>query len=254
VRARFGRFVNIAFIGCLACSSITTHAQQRTAAEQFLFDAVNASRAAAGLPILTWNESLTRAAASHAELMRKEDSLSHQFEQEPDLPERVSANGIRFTVIAENVGLGDSAVNLHSSFMNSPDHRDNILDHDVNTIGISVREARGELWAVEDFARTVVELSYEEQEHQVASLLKAAGLKKVGATVSARDTCRKTTGFAGEQPAFLLRYTSADLTQLPQQLMARLAKGGIGEAAVGACQGRTTKEFSSYSIAIILYR
>jgi hypothetical protein len=254
VRARFGRFAGIAVMGCVTLLAARSPAQQRTAAEQYLFNAVNASRAAAGLPALTWNESLTKAAASHAELMRREDSLTHQFAEEPDLPERVASKGIRFTVIAENVGLSDSAVDLHSTFMNSPDHRDNILDQHVNAVGISVREERGELWAVEDFAQTVVELSYEEQEQQVTALLKAAGLKKVNATGTARDTCRKATGFVGEQPAFLLRFTSADLARLPQQLVARLAKGGIGEAAVGACQATTALQFSSYSIAVLLYR
>ena len=238
----------------MATYAVGIQAQQRTVAEQYLFEAVNASRATAGLPALTWSDSLTRAAATHAELMRKEDSLSHQFDQEPDLPERVSSNGTRFTVIAENVGLSESAVELHNSFMSSPDHRDNILDANVNTVGISVREERGELWAVEDFARTVVELSYDEQERLVEALLKATGLKKVDATGTARDTCRMTTGFAGDRPAFVLRFTSADLTRLPQQLMLRLAQGGIGEAAVGACEARTIKTFSGYSIAVVLYR
>ena len=229
-------------------------AQQRTTPEQYLFQELNASRAAAGLPALTWSETLTSAAAYHAERMRKEDSLSHQFEQEPDLPERASAVGVHFTVIAENVGLSDSAAEIHNAFMNSADHRDNILDPRVNTVGIAVREERGELWAVEDFARTVSALSYEEQERQVQALLKAAGLKKVAATDAARDTCRIATGFAGDRPAYVLRFTSADLAQLPAQLTARLEKGGIGEAAVGACPSRTTGKFASYSVAVVLYR
>ena len=63
-----------------------------------------------------------------------------------------------------------------------------------------------------------------------------------------------TTGFAGDRPAFLLRFTSPDLTQLPVQLTSQLAKGGIGEAAVGACQASTINKFSGYSIAVVLYR
>jgi hypothetical protein len=251
VRAKSGLFASLAVIAC--CASMPA-AQQRTVAEQYLFEQVNASRAAAGLPALTWSDSLTKAAAGHAERMHKEDSLSHQFEQEPDLPERASANGIRFTLIAENVGLSDSAVEMHTSFMDSPDHRDNVLDPKVNAIGISVREDNGELWVVEDFARTSVELSYDEQERQVAALLKATGLRKVESTGSARETCSMASGFAGDRPAYVLRFTSADLTGLPSQLTVRLAKGGIGEAAVGACPARTTNNFFSYSIAVVLYR
>ena len=230
------------------------HAQQRTASEQYLFDALNAARSAAGLPALTWSEALTTAAASHTERMRKEESLSHQFDEEPDLPERILATGTHFTVIAENIGLSDSAMEMHGAFMNSPDHRDNMLDAKINAVGIAVREEHGELWVVEDFAKTIVELPTEEQERQVAALLKGAGLKKVESTASARDTCRMTSGFAGDRPAFMVRFSSADLTRLPAQLAARLAQGGIGEAAVGACQANAIKQFSSYSVAVLLYR
>ncbi len=254
MRARSGLFASIAVIASVASTAAMIRAQSRTVAEQYLFEQVNASRAAAGLPALTWSDSLGRAAAGHAERMRKEDSLSHQFEQEPDLPERATSNGIHFSVIAENVGLSDSPVEMHASFMGSPDHRDNVLDPKVNAVGISVREDRGELWVVEDFARTTVELSYEEQERQVAALLKATGIKKVEPTQPARDTCRMASGFAGNRPVYVLRFTSADLTELPSQLNERLARGDVGEAAVGACPPKSLNRFSSYSIAVVLYR
>ena len=186
--------------------------------------------------------------------MRKEDSLSHQFDGEADLEQRVSAAGTRYSVIAENVGMDDSAIEMHTSFMGSPDHRDNILEPRVNAVGIAVREERGELWVVEDFARTLVELSFDEQESQVAALLRATGLKAVKATGTARDMCRLGSGFTGDRPAFVLRFTSSDLTELPSQLKARLAQGGIGEASVGACPAKTLKKFSTYSLAVVLYR
>ena len=255
MRAKCGMFASIAVACWIAsCNVGTIRAQQRTAAEQYLFNEVNAARAAAGLPALGWSDSLMQAAAGHAERMRKEDSLSHQFEEEPDLPQRATSHGIHFTVIAENVGLSDSPVEIHTSFMNSPDHRDNILDPKVNTVGISVREDHGELWVVEDFAKTSVELSFDEQERQVAALLKTTGLNKVEATPTARDTCRMASGYAGERPAYVLRFTSADLNELPPQLIARLAQGGIGEAAIGACPAKTNNRFSSYSLAVVLYR
>ena len=254
MRARCRLFASIAAIAWTACGAAAIRAQQRTVAEQYLFEQVNASRSASGLPALTWSDSLARAAASHADRMRTEDSLSHQFDQEPDLAERATSTGIHFTVIAENVGLSDSAVEIHSSFMNSPDHRDNVLDPKVNAVGISVRELNGELWVVEDFAKTAVELSLAEQESQVAALLQATGLKKVQPTASARDTCHLSTGFAGERPAYVLRFTTADLTELPQQLVDRLARGGVNEAAVGACPPKTMNKFSTYSIAVVLYR
>jgi len=42
---------------------------------------------------------------------------------------------------------------VHKEFMNSPNHRANILDRDMDSVGIAVVERGGKLFAVEDFAQ-----------------------------------------------------------------------------------------------------
>lgn len=240
---------------CVVCvPAAKVRAQQPSVGEQYLFDAINTARSAAGLPALRWSEGLGRAAAEHADQMRKQDALSHQFEGEADLPDRASASDVHFTQVSENVGVGESSVHLHTEWMNSPDHRENILDPQVNAVGISLRGNPGELWAVEDFAKIVVDLSLPEQERQVEQLLRATGLHSVGGTQDARETCGKSGGYTGGRPAFVMRFTSTDLTRLPAQLASRIAQGGISGAAVGACDTGGRKRFAMYSIAIVLYR
>jgi len=114
----------------------------------------------------------------------------------------------------------------------------------------------GELFAAEDFARTVKNMSLEQQEAAVGYLLDKAGVALADETVQrdARATCRLSTGFAGaRKPWFVMRYTAADLNRLPVELTSRLASGKYHEAAVGACSSSERSSFTSYNIAVLLY-
>jgi len=66
----------------------------------------------------------------------------------------------------------------------------NILNPDVTAIGIAAVRGSGGLFAVQDFSRPVVDLSLEQQEDKVISLLKSSGLPGAIATEDARTTCK----------------------------------------------------------------
>ncbi len=134
----------------------TSFAQQKEAkAEQVLFESANRERAAHRLPPLKWDAKLARAARQHALRMAQQNSLSHQFPGELDLPARAIQAGSRFSAIAENIAEGPSAGNIHAQWMKSPHHRANLLDTDLDSVGIAVTERNGQLFAVEDFSRAV---------------------------------------------------------------------------------------------------
>jgi uncharacterized protein YkwD len=129
-------------------------AQQRTeSVERQIFDAANQARRAQGLMRLKWNAALARAASQHAQVMARQNALSHQFPNEPALPARASHAGLYFISIAENVAQGADAENISDQWVKSPQHRQNLLDPDMNVIGIGVADRDGELFAVEDLAR-----------------------------------------------------------------------------------------------------
>ena len=121
-------------------------------AEQTLFDSANRERTARGLQPFKWNVSLAAAARTHAQKMAQAGTISHQFPAEMDLGSRIRMVGLHFTEVAENVAQGPSAAAIHSEWMNSPSHRDNLLDHDLDSIGIAVVERIGQLFAVQDFS------------------------------------------------------------------------------------------------------
>jgi uncharacterized protein YkwD len=122
-------------------------------AEKDLFASVNQARRAQGLPALRWDDSLATAARRHAALMAQHGTASHGFEGEPSLPMRVKQAGGHFTWVSENVTQGPNTEYIHSQFLESPKHRGNILDTDMNSVGIGVVDHDGQLFAVEDFAQ-----------------------------------------------------------------------------------------------------
>ena len=228
-----------------------------TVAEQYLFSAANTERVQRGLRPLRWDMSLFQAAVYHAQEMAERESISHQYDGEPDLSARGEGAGARFSEIAENVAEAPSAIMIHEAWMNSPHHRANLLDPKVDSIGISVVSRNGQLYAVEDFDRSVVKLSVEQQESAVQDLLAstASSVKVLPTSDAARRTCAMERGYAGSrQPWFTVRYTAADLSRLPSMLQQKLASGKYSEAEVGACAAQDTQNFSAYSIAVMLYR
>jgi uncharacterized protein YkwD len=127
-------------------------APKMSASEKALFDAANRERAARKLAPLKWNASLASAARAHARKMAQENRLEHQFPREMDLGTRIRVAGVPFTAVAENVAQGPSAAGIHAQWMNSPPHRANLLDPELDSIGIAVAEGKGQLFAVQDFA------------------------------------------------------------------------------------------------------
>ena len=228
-----------------------------TSAEVLLLAQANQDRAARGLAPVQPDPLLTQAALFHAQQMVEHNDISHGFAGEPDLSERGSSAGVHFSLITENVAEAQSAAVIHDLWMHSPDHRANLLDPEVNAVGIAVIDHDGAAFAVEDFAATVTPLSLDEQERTVLKSLSAAGLKPLNSAeqvTAARSTCSMQAGYAGiQQPWYILRYRAAHLDHLPNKLQARIDSGMYHRIAVGACSTANPGQFASYSVAILLY-
>jgi len=127
--------------------SIAGAQSKSSVAEQYLFSAANAERLQRGLPPLHWDAALYRAAQGHAQEMAARASISHQYPGEAELADRGRRAGARFSEIAENVAEAPTAVRIHDAWMNSPGHRANLLDPQVDSVGISVLRRDGQLLA-----------------------------------------------------------------------------------------------------------
>ena len=229
-------------------------APTRTIAVQFLFAAANQDRRERGLPQLHFDPQLANGAYQHAREMARQHRISHQFPGEDDLASRAASAGAHFSLVTENVAEAPDSSRIHDLWMNSAGHRANLLDPKVDAVGIAVVWSDGEFFAVEDFAHTVDQLSLEQQENEVASLVARTGLKVSAGSVNARTTCHLATGYAGERtPWFVMRYTSSDIQRLPEQLVDKMRSGRYGFAEIGACRPNHAAAFTSYSLAVMLY-
>jgi uncharacterized protein YkwD len=105
-----------------------------------VIEAVNAQRAAHGLPALVKNDKLTAAALGHATLMAEKGFFSHQDPETGSMPwDRATAAGYSYVMIAENLAAGFPTVDLVvNGWMNSPDHRFNILLPLITETGVAI--------------------------------------------------------------------------------------------------------------------
>ncbi len=125
----------------------------RSEAELKLLESVNRTRKEQGLPALRWSNELAVAARKHAAVMAQHGSAEHGFPGEPTLASRAAQAGARFSWLSENVCQGARIEAIAAEFMSSPKHRANILDSDMDSLGIGVVERGGQLFAVEDFSK-----------------------------------------------------------------------------------------------------
>jgi hypothetical protein len=221
---------------------------------QTIFESANYERVAHGLAPLKWSATLAGAARQHALRMAARNTLSHQLPGEPGIAERASQAGARFSSLAENVAEGPSAESIHQQWMNSPPHRANLLDAQLDSVGIAVAERNGVLFAVEDFSLAAGKLSVEEQEGIVDAKLRSLGLRLQSYTSDARRSCVLDNGYAGSHtPSFVLHYATTDLQTLPALLEQRIMTGNYHSAVVGACSSGAKIGFSNYRIAVLLY-
>jgi len=223
--------------------------------EQALLQLANQARAQHNLPPLRWDSALAIAARHHLRwVIRNPGELRHQYPGEPDLVARGANAGARFATISENIaGHGDTPASLHQIWMTTAPHRANLLDPNLNAVGIAVAESQGLLFAVQDFGRSVPTLTPESVEQQVAKLLQARGFPPAPSNQDARKTCTMAQGQAGT-PKLVIQWDGSDITHLPDALIQNLDKNRYKSAAVGACPGRQPNpQFTSYHIAVLLY-
>ncbi|HVS05575.1 MAG TPA: CAP domain-containing protein [Candidatus Dormibacteraeota bacterium] len=120
---------------------------------------VNADRRVAGLPALVESGALDRIATARAQDMVVNGYFGHYRPGHTTLAvlELLRANGLPFTWYGENIiwESGQPAASVATHFntwwMNSPEHRANILNTHYGHIGIGVAVSGSRVYMVEDF-------------------------------------------------------------------------------------------------------
>jgi hypothetical protein len=107
---------------------------------------LNQDRVAAGLPALVSDATLASTSRSWSSTMAAAGKIYHAS----NLGQIAESIEPAWQKIGENVGVGYDVGGLHTAFMNSPGHRDNIMGG-YNRVGIGVVHVDGKTWVTVRF-------------------------------------------------------------------------------------------------------
>ena len=118
--------------------------------ERYMLDLINDERTSRGLDTLQLEQNLNASADAHSEWMLEADMFSHTGAGGSTATGRIEAAGFDLDgswQTAENIaiqsergdpGFEDDVAQLHENLMDSPGHRANLLDPDLDYIGIGI--------------------------------------------------------------------------------------------------------------------
>lgn len=124
-----------------------------------LLELINRERKELGILSLSFSPELSDLAKMHSQDMASRGKISHFSSSGESYRERLVEAGFYFIAIGENVAFSNifQAEPIHQFLMDSPGHRENILDPNFDQVGIGVvfREDKG-YYVTQDFRRAPV--------------------------------------------------------------------------------------------------
>jgi uncharacterized protein YkwD len=119
-----------------------------------VLDLVNAERREADLPELLWHQGAADVAFAHSVDMAVRGFFSHTNPDGLGPSERISAAGIPWSALGENIAQGQGTpTHVMSSWMGSSGHRANILNPTFTHLGVGVRTGSSGPWWTQNFLR-----------------------------------------------------------------------------------------------------
>lgn len=142
--------------------------------------------------------------------------------------------------------------------MHSRGHRSNLLNPEVDRVGVALVAGRNGLYAVADYARNVPVLTQAQVEARVAGMMQSSGVSVVRDASDAREACATDDGVPGSKPGarsrFVMRWQDAELSRLPRELTDNLASGQFRKAEVASCPPQGQQGwFTAYRVAVLLF-
>jgi uncharacterized protein YkwD len=129
--------VVLVLINLLAVPALAKDKPEEKLQEQMLF-LINSEREERGLTTLELDEELTKAALAHATDMIERDYFSHWTPEKLSPADRLRQAKIPFRIMGENLAGNTSVNHAHGMLMESPSHRDNILNEKFGKVGIGI--------------------------------------------------------------------------------------------------------------------
>jgi uncharacterized protein YkwD len=135
--------------------------------EENLLEWINKERTGRRLPPLKLSPELRTVAIGHSKDMSSRGRLTHLSSTGKSYLDRLVDSGLHFIEIGENVATSETYIGefIHRGFMESPEHRDNILNANFDTVGIGVAYSKGKKYYItQDFFQSLNVLDADEAE------------------------------------------------------------------------------------------
>jgi uncharacterized protein YkwD len=223
--------------------------------ERQLLALANQSRRAAGVPPLNLDSGLSRAARIHAQTMLDARKLSHQFQGEPALPQRLaSASRLLLDQEGENVALDYDALHGHEHLMLSPPHRANLLNPAYNVVGLGVVRNGDRLYIVQDFGHALPNFSANDVKERVALAVEhkrrsfnrgqlahrdLPGADEAACSMAQSDKLSTSSVRRLAERYTVLTYSSVHPETLPKQAFHALSSRNLRSFSLGTCYARS---------------
>jgi len=224
-------------------------------AEEHLLQLANQARQQAGAPPLSLDPGLTQAARTHAQAMLHARQLSHQFDGEPSLPQRLAATTeLQLDQEGENVALDSDVEHGHEHLMLSPPHRANLLNPTYNVIGLGVVRNGDRLYIVQDFGHALPSYTVTDLKDRIAVAVnqtrRQAGQPElqrrdlliadsVACSMAEADKVATAPARKLAERFTVLIYTSLHPETLPSGAAHAIASRALRTFSIGACYART---------------
>jgi uncharacterized protein YkwD len=223
--------------------------------EERLLELANQSRRQAGVPPLTLDPGLSHAALIHAQAMVDARELSHQFNGEPSLPQRLAdATALQLDQEGENIAFDYDADHGHDHLMHSPPHRANLLNPVYNVVGMGIIRNGDRLFIVQDFGHALPTYSLAEVKDRTAEAVAderhrlrqrdlprqdLASLDEAACSMAQADKMGTAAVHSLAEHSTVLTYTSLHPETLPAQASHALSSRNLRSFSIGTCYKRT---------------
>ena len=216
-----------------------------------LLQLTNQARAQAGVAPLQLDNGLDAAAQAHANEMAAQGRLEHELPGEAPVMQRLAAKTtLHLDRTGENVADAASLEQAQEVLMNSPPHRQNLLNSAYNVAGMGVARDGDMLYVVQDFGHSVPAYSAGAAEARIsarvndlraqARLPELQRFDSVAVRQSACSMARADSLKAGTSRArYVLRYANSIADAVPADVAVAIADPAVRALSVGACYART---------------
>ncbi len=244
--------------------------------ERELLELVNKERQDQGRHPLLSHPGLNDVALRHCQKMVKERKLSHGFPNYKTLDQRLMDAGILFLKAGENIAFSEAIVGkfIHEGFMESIEHRQNILEPDFTHCGIKLARSGDDFYVTQVFAQLYNPLREEEAESLLEEAFKTLYRGKYGdplifysqlkpyARIASKLYARnKQTGpYLRTLPdqwgsLHVVNLMSSQLEEIKAELAKEISKKKYGGAAIGVSRARS-RAFpgGAYSVSLLLLK